>query len=260
MTSDPIENIKSFWKDRALNPNLAEENVTHPDRYQRFLEIRVLLQYLPRGQRILDIGCGNGFSTAIFSKYANQIIGVDYSASMVERAKKKFGQLPNVEFEVQNVLDLRFPSMSFDIVICQRCLINLVTWEAQQKAITEIFTVLKPGGCFFLQEGTCQGRERLNQVREILGLSRMPPVPYNLDFDEEKLWPFIRQYFEIVEVRRFGIYDLISRVLHPLLVRPEEPLYDSRINEIASEIAAKLPGVDELSREFSAFLRRIESR
>jgi len=177
---------------------------------------------------------------------------------MIRRAKREFGRLQNVDFAVQDVLNLDFPPNSFDVVISQRCLINLPTWESQQEAIINITNVLKTDGCFFLQEGTRQGRERLNQVREMFGLGRMPVVGYNLDFDEEKLWPFLRQYFDIVEVRRFGLYDLISRVVHPLLVSPLEPQYDAKINEIAGRVSAKLQGDGDLSREFSAFLRRLD--
>lgn len=258
MPSDQVPDIKAFWEERARNPNFPEEVVTHRDRNQRFLEIEVLLQYLPRGQRILDVGCGTGFSTAVFARYAAHIVGIDYSAAMIERAKRQYGHLPNVQFELQDVLDLGFPPGSFDVAISQRCLINLPTWEAQQKAIIHITNVLRAGGCFLLQEGSQQGRERLNQGREVFGLGRMPIVPYNLDFDEEKLWPFVRQYFQIVDVRRFGIYDLISRVVHPLLVAPSEPQYDARINEIAWRLSATLRGADDLSREFSAFLRRLD--
>ena len=86
----------------------------------------------------------------------------------------------------------------------------------------------------------------------------MPPVPFNLDFDEEELWPFVREHFHVVEVRRFGLYDLISRVVHPLLVSPADPEYDSKINEVARDVSAKLRGMDELSREFSALLRRLD--
>jgi SAM-dependent methyltransferase len=258
MALDAIDSIKTFWEDRARNREFGEDIVTHPDFNQRLLEVEVLEQYLPRGQSILDIGCGNGFSTAIFAKYAAHVVGIDYSPAMIERAKHQFGHLSNVDFELKDVANLEFSPKSFDVVISQRCLINLPTWEAQQKAISDIASVLRTGGYFFLQEGTQQGRERLNQVREMLGLKRMPDVPYNLDFDEEQLWPFVHRYFGIVEVRRFGIYDLVSRVVHPLLVSPLEPKYNAEINRIARQVSSKLPGLDELSREFSAFLRRLD--
>lgn len=258
MPSDALSRIKAFWDGRALDAALAQENVTLADRNQRLLEIEVLLQYLPRGQRILDVGCGNGFSTAIYAPLAHEILGIDYSAAMIDRARSEHGHLPNVTFAVQDVLDLTFPRASFDIAISQRCLINLATWENQQKAIRNIAAVLKPGGSFFLQEGTQQGREALNQARAALGLSRMPAVPFNVDFDEQTLWPFIRHDFDVVEVRRFGMYDLISRIVHPLLVSPAEPQYDTKINDVARQVSAQLRGADELSREFSAFLRRRE--
>ncbi|MBI5602438.1 MAG: class I SAM-dependent methyltransferase [Deltaproteobacteria bacterium] len=255
--TDPIGKIKKFWDDRALNDDLSEDLLTHRDKNQRMLEIETLSSHLPYNQHILDIGCGNGFSTALFSKQAQKIVGLDYSGAMIERAKNNFGHLPNIEFKVQDVLNLDFPECHFDVVISQRCLINLGTWENQQKALLNIKKVLKPGGFFLLQEGTRQGREKLNQTREIFGLDRMPEVSFNLDFDEDKLWPFIRQHFDIVEIRRFGLYDLISRVVHPLLVSPAKPEYDAEINKIARRLS-RLRGMEELSREFSAFLRRLD--
>jgi len=111
-----------------------------------------------------------------------------------------------------------------------------------------------------MQEGSRQGREGLNKLREQLGLPRMPAVSFNNDFDEEKLWPGINEYFDIVEIRRFGLYDLISRVLHPLLIQPAEPQYLAEINRIAGKIAGTLRGADEVAREFHAFLRRKDDK
>lgn len=258
MSDELMAGIRDHWDAQALNFDLQEAVVTLRDPNQRRLEIDVLLQYLPRNQRILDVGCGTGYSTAIFSRYAASILGIDVSAAMIERARQTHGDLRNVEFLVADILDLKLPRGDFDVVISQRCLINLGTWENQQTAISNIAQVLKPGGMFLLQEGTRQGRARLNETRELLGLESMPRVPFNEDFDETQLWPFLRKYFEIVEVRRFGLYDFVSRVVHPLLVSPGEPEYVSKINEVASLVSSKMRGMDEVAREFSAFLRRLE--
>lgn len=251
-----VAEVKAYWDGRARDASLEQDLVTHRDRFQRQLEIDILLQYLPRGQRVLDVGCGNGFSTAKLAPLCAHVIGIDYSAPMIERARKEFGRLTNVEFRVQDVLQPELPPDSFDVAITQRCLINLTSWEAQRQALANIAGLLKPGGCLILQEGTKQGRTRLNEARAALGLPRMPPVSYNLDFDEEQLWPFLRGYFDIVDVRRLGLYDLIARVVHPLLVAPAEPEYSARINEVAWHVCAQLRGADELAREFSALLRR----
>ncbi len=144
---------------------------------------------------------------------------------------------------------------SRDVAVAQRCLINLATWENQQKAIENITRVIKPGGYFVMQEGTRQGREGLNQLRVKMGLPRMPDVEFNSDLDETTLWPFLERHFEIVEIRRYGLYDLIARVVHPLLVAPAQPDYEAKINDVARRIAAANDAAGEVSRWFTAFLR-----
>ncbi len=258
MSSDSTAQVKAHWDAQAVRADLSDAAITHADGNQRLLEVEFALRDLPRGQRLLDVGCGNGHSTAQFAPYGAHITAIDYSEGMIERARRTYGHLANVTFQVQDVLNLKLPEAAFDGAISQRCLINLTSWADQQKALANICRVIRPGGILILQEGTQQGRARLNEYRHRLGLSSMPPVPFNLDFDEELLWPWIRQSFYIVTIRRFGTYDLISRVVHPLLVSPAEPRYDARINEIARLVAAQLSVAEKLGREFSAVLRRLE--
>ncbi len=226
------------------------------DRNQRRLEIDEALRRIPPGQRILDVGCGNGYSTAMFAKQAEHIVAIDYSEAMIARARREYGHVPNITFEVRDVLEpLPYPAHSFGVAVAQRCLINLATWENQQNAIEHIARVIRPGGYFVMQEGTRQGREGLDSLREQLGLPRMPDVPFNSDLDETTLWPFIRRHFEIVQIRRYGLYDLVARVVHPLLVAPAQPDYEAKINDIARQVAAATDAAGEISRWFTAFLR-----
>ena len=48
------------------------------------------------------------------------------------------------------------------------------------------------------------------------------------------------QIFKIQEIQRFGMYFFLSRIIHPLMVFPEKPKFDSKINLIAQEIASKI--------------------
>src|SRR5689334_12586072 len=150
-THDSAESIKALWERRALDPSFEEDLVTHRDRNQRLLEISMVLQDLPSDARVLDVGCGNGFSTGIFAKHAASILGIDYSPAMIERARHKVCDVENAKFEVQDVLRLDLPARTFDVAISQRCLINLTSWDAQRQAIENIASTLKPLGTFFLQ-------------------------------------------------------------------------------------------------------------
>jgi SAM-dependent methyltransferase len=251
-----IAKVKDFWDSQATNVQLTAEAVTHRDHQQRLLEIHIIEGYLRPEDSVLDVGCGNGYATAIFSRSVKEIMAVDYSQAMIERARREHAHLANVRWEVQDAMALKVLPGHFDVAMTLRCLINLGSWEAQQTAIRNILQALRPGGLFFMGEGSLQGRSALNRAREACGLPQMPSVAYNIDFDEDVLWPFIRQQFEVLEIRRLGLYDLVSRVIHPLLVHPAEPRYDAKINEVGRLLAERLEGFTEIGREFIAVLRK----
>jgi SAM-dependent methyltransferase len=256
MSPQSTQHIKETWDGRAADTQLQGTYVTMSDPNQRRLEIDEALRYISPGQRILDVGCGNGYSTAIFARQAEHVVAIDYSEAMIARAKREHGDVPNITFEVRDILSsLPYPDKSFGVAIAQRCLINLATWENQRRAIEHIARVIRPGGYFVMQEGTRQGREGLNQLREQLGLPRMPEVPFNLDLDEVALWPFVRRHFEILQIRRYGLYDLVARVVHPLLVAPAQPDYEAKINDVARQLARGTDAAGEVSRWFTAVLR-----
>jgi len=116
--------------------------------------------------------------------------------------------------------------------------------------------VIKKGGLFLFIEGSQNGRVRLNEVRRSIGLDAMPPVWHNLDFDEKRLTAYLRKFFTIEKRLHFGIYDLIARVVHPLLVAPEEPKYEAKINEIAAKMALKRQDCRDISRTIFLALRK----
>ncbi|HEY9325445.1 MAG TPA: class I SAM-dependent methyltransferase, partial [Candidatus Limnocylindria bacterium] len=104
MSSQSLDRIKETWDGRAKDKQLQGTYVTMADRNQRQLEIEEALRYIPTGKVILDVGCGNGYSTAIFAKQADHILAIDYSEAMIARAKSEYGHLSNVTFEVQDIL------------------------------------------------------------------------------------------------------------------------------------------------------------
>jgi SAM-dependent methyltransferase len=254
-TQDIVE-VKKFWDSLASDSKIASEAVTHRDHQQRLLEMHLTRNYLHPSDRLLDVGCGNGYATADFAPLVSEVLGVDYLPSMIERARAEFPDLKNVKWDVQDATKLTVPAGSFDVAITLRCIINLASWEAQKQSILEIHKALRTGGLFLMGEGTRQGRAGLNRARQACGLAAMPSVAYNIDFDEDVLWPFVREHFDIVTIHRFGVYDLVSRVIHPLLVSPEEPRYDAKINEIGCLLAKNLEGFHEVGREFLAVLKK----
>jgi len=107
----------------------------------------------PRGGRVLDSGCGTGNFSIRLGLRGYEVVGIDISPAMLERArlKKKKAGLQNVEFkewDIENGLAL-YPDASFDCVISVHALYTLREPEA---AIHEYLRVLKPSGHFIMAE------------------------------------------------------------------------------------------------------------
>lgn len=222
-----------------------------PDSILKGMEINSICLYLGDGAKVLDIGCGNGYSTIEFARRFPKmhLLGIDYSEKMIEianemlKAESKEVQ-KRIRFEVRDILNLRLPKESFDIVTTDRCLINLPTKEAQQQALQNIYTLLKAGSVYVMCEDTQQGLARINELRKITGLSEIATRWHNLYIDENWFFSVSRRYFSLVETNNFSsLYYIASRVFNAKLAASEgkQPDYHHPINQIA----ARLPSIGD---------------
>src|SRR5665648_337353 len=104
-----------------------------------------LLPHLREGQRLLDVGCGPGTITVDLAAHVapGQVIGVDTSAEVLERARRHAAELgAPVSFQVGDVYALDFPDASFDVVHAHQVLEHLADPVA---ALREIRRVIRPG-------------------------------------------------------------------------------------------------------------------
>lgn len=254
--------IQAYYQERAGRGRYA----TSPDFNLREVEIEYLGRRLRDGLKVLDVGCGNGYSTLSFaSKFNSSFVGIDFVPEMIEAAHKlapEFQLKGEIEFGVGDVTALDFEADSFDLVISERCLLNLPTKELQWKAMREVARVLKPGGRYLMLEGTKQGLEGLNRVRSLYNLDPILEADPNYNwfsnkFDEEEMFSVAKTiYSEIEEIERFGMYYFISRVVHPMLVAPEQPKYDARINSVAREICSRIPNFEDIGHVALFVLRK----
>ncbi|MFZ5559793.1 MAG: class I SAM-dependent methyltransferase [Patescibacteria group bacterium] len=101
-------------------------------------------------KKILDAGCGTGIFSVIFAKKgAEKVFGIDISEESLNTAKslaRKFN-LNNIEFKVDDMLNLQFPDKYFDIVWA---------WGSAHhttnplKAIDELIRALADRGVLFI--------------------------------------------------------------------------------------------------------------
>jgi len=111
------------------------------------------------GMAVIDIGCGAGVDTlfaALMVGPGGRVVGIDITPEMVERAKANLKQvkLPNVSFHQASADQLDFPPEGFDVAISNGVL-NLVA--NKERALAEIYKVLKPGGRLMLADQVLTG-------------------------------------------------------------------------------------------------------
>ncbi len=251
MDQGKIKKIREFWDEQARKYG-EDYLATVPDKIIRELEIENISKYLDSEKFILDIGCGNGFSTIIFAENFNSLFyGVDYSKEMIKWANKSLKKKnedikKRVSFTLGDVLELPFPQGKFDIVISERCLINLVSIESQLKAIENIWKVLKKNGKYIMCEDTQEGLKKINELRKKVDLYEITMRWHNLYLSEENIFNNITDKFSIEIVDNFGsLYYIASRIFNAKLAELEnkEPDYLHPINIIAG----KLPSTGDYS-------------
>src|ERR1700712_4104683 len=64
------------------------------------------------GERILDLGCGTGHLANEIKNHGAEVIGIDASAEMVEKASKSY---PGIDFKVADATNFHFDE-KFDAV------------------------------------------------------------------------------------------------------------------------------------------------
>ncbi len=103
------------------------------------------LDRLPRGSRLLDVGCGIGGSARILARdYGFDVLGISISPAQITRARALTPPgLADCRFTVMDALALELPDGSFDAVWSVEAGPHM---PDKQRYADELLRVLKPGG------------------------------------------------------------------------------------------------------------------
>jgi len=99
--------------------------------------------------RVLDVGCGSGAVTREIARRLGRqgfAVGVDTSPALLAIGRalaREQGLGERIEFQQGSALQLPFPDLSFDAVVCVTVLSHVPRGEA---SIPELARVLRPGG------------------------------------------------------------------------------------------------------------------
>ena len=175
-----------------------------------------------RIQRVLDLGCGTGHHSELFHKWGSTVVGIDPSATLIERARERIvneedDTLSFVQSDLTHFSEV--VSGEFDAVISLgNTLPHLQHEDELDHAFDTIHQVLRPGGVFVFQN---RNYDRLLKTKERFLL----PTTHRQADSEQIFFRFNdfegdKVRFNIVHFTRVGegwIHEVFSTELSPWL-------------------------------------------
>jgi SAM-dependent methyltransferase len=144
--------------------------------------------------RLLDLACGTGLVSKVFKGKVAEVVGLDLTPAMFAQAA------PYVDRLVEgNASALPFEDSSFDRAVCRQG----TQFMDDQKAVSELYRVLKPGGRAVLVHLCAYGAEDKEDYFEILRLRN--PARRNFYLRED-----LKRLLEQAGFKDVSVEDYIS--------------------------------------------------
>jgi len=237
-----LETTKNVYKEAALTPDVGLCCTTTPLWQFPGLSIPLKMQEMNYGcgstvhprdlvgnPKILYVGVGGGMELLQFSYFSRQkegVIGVDVVDEMLAACTANFEEAKKentwfdpefVRLEKGDALDLPVANASVDVA-AQNCLFNIFKTDALQRALEEMYRVLKPHGRLVMSDPICEQplNETLRNDERLRALCLSGSLP-------------LATYLEMLTKVGFGTIEVRARrpyrILDPAHYPTTETLY-----------------------------------
>lgn len=201
---------------------------TIQDMRTRELELHAIGKYIQDREKVLEVGCGNGYTSWVLARNKRiNIDAYDLCPEFIEIAKNR--QCNNLKGKIK-YFEADATTWSnennYDTIFTERTLQNIPFWESQCRAFKNIYRSLKLGGIYIMEECFLSGLNNLNAARAELNLPAIEQPWHNSFFDDKKVFFYMDKlgFEKICEDAFLSGYYFGSRVLLSALYPKDKPL------------------------------------
>lgn len=123
------------------------QNIQRVERMLEPLSARLLSHAAPRsGERVLDVGCGGGVTSAACASAVapgGRVLGVDVSAVILDVARGRYGNVPNLSFALGDAATMALEAGGFNLLVSR---FGVMFFPDPVAAFTNLRAALVPGG------------------------------------------------------------------------------------------------------------------
>jgi len=189
--------IREYWEKSAKRYDKAHQSEREHTSWKELLKT---LLGGATGLEVLDIGTGTGVIALALAAAGHQVIALDLTAEMVEKAKVNAGRRGLViDFRIGDAEKLPFEDNTFDAVINKWLLWTLPDPE---KAVSEWQRVLKPGGHLVIIDGNWWNFRKSWAKRAWYHFLAMPLILITEQRYAWKSYGHLTQYLPMISKKR----------------------------------------------------------
>ena len=177
----------------------------------------------PPPQRVLDIGCGTGWTSRFFARRGYDVLGIDISQDMIEAAQmvNEREGLTNPRFQVCDY-EIMSEGNAFDIAVFYDALHHAVDEEA---ALRMAYQALKPNGiCITSEPGrghatsphSLQAIAKYNVTEKDMPPSKIIAVARAVGFRKHQIYPHAFDLSRLVYQNEGRLLKWLPRRLGPI--------------------------------------------
>ena len=128
------------------------KNIWHADKksnfyYKEYIRYDAILKKIPETtQKVLDLGCGDGFLSCRIAEKGYQVTSFDLSLNRLKRFKEQAERL-NIQQIEGDIANVDLPTESFDLIVCSEVIEHLPNYK---EVLSEVWRLLKKGGYFII--------------------------------------------------------------------------------------------------------------